>query len=339
MRAALDDHDLAMLRKLRGLIDRGRHGRNGRERGLDRTQAAELSAAYRHACTCLARLDARGDRSARAVEVRRIVGQAHGLLYRAPGLGGPAALTRRVLRFFLVEAPRTIRAERRLLALTFGLVYGLAALSFFLVRADLDLAPSLFDANAVANQIEQLEATEAGEPFRGNFTFGPGESPQTAGWIMLHNMWVGLLFFVTGLLPPLFLLILATNGMMLGTYTAVAAHWGQAGSISSILWCHGTLEIQAIILAGSAGLTLFRALVLPGPRTRRVALEHESRIAWRLFAPTIPLLFVAGMIEGFISPHAPFGVRMLTAVVSGALLLAWALFGGRERAPATPATG
>jgi uncharacterized membrane protein SpoIIM required for sporulation len=322
-RGSLDDHDLARLRALRTLVQRRRL------RALLPDEATGLAASYRHACTCLARLEAQGDDARRIAEVRRIVGAAHGLLFRAPRLGNPLGFARRAAGFFLGDAPRTIRSEWRFLSLSFGMVYALAILSFFAVRADLDLAPSLMNAAYVEAEIEQLEATTAGERFVGNFSFGLGESPRAAGWIMFHNMTIGVLFFAAGLVPPFYVLLLATNGLMLGTYTGVAAHWDQAGSISSILWCHGTLEIQALVLASTGGLVLLRALVRPGPRTRRHALQRESRIAWRLLAPVFPLLFVAGLIEGFVSPHADLGVRMMTALVTGAGLLAWMSFAGR----------
>jgi len=128
--------------------------------------------------------------------------------------------------------------------------------------------------------------------------------------------------------------LLATNALMVGTYTAIAGHWGQAGAISSILWCHGVIELQMIVLAGAAGLVLVRAIVAPGPWDRRERLASETRVAWRLFAPVAPLLVVSGLIEGYVSPHAPFGVRVATAVGTGVALVLWVGLGGRGTAEA-----
>ena len=146
---------------------------------------------------------------------------------------------------------------------------------------------------------------------------------------MFHNIFVGLLFFANALFPPAYLLLLCSNALMLGTYTAVAGHWGQAGSISSILWCHGALELQAIVLAGTAGLVLVRGFLQPGSWSRLHALNLGTRSAMRVFAPTVPILVVAGLIEGFVSPHATLPVRLAVAVCSGTLLLAWVLLCGR----------
>ncbi len=323
-RAALEDEDLRRLRRLRALVRRARRGGN---RWGDR-ELEEFPRLYRHACTTLARLEARADNPRLLSEVRRLVGDAHGIQYREQARG-VANVAVGAVRLFLVDAPRAIRAEWRLFALSFGLIYGLAALSYYAVSRDLDLASSLLNPEMVETEIRQLEETAEGEPFRGNFTFGLGESPTAAAWIMVHNMGVGVLFFAAALIPPLYLFLLATNGMMLGTYTAVAGHWGQAGAISSILWCHGVIEIQAFVLAGTAGLCLVRAWVRPGPWSRRHALLRESKTAWRILAPVFPLLFISGLIEGFVSPHAPLDVRLTVAVGTGLALVVWVLLCGR----------
>ena len=323
-RAGLEEEDLKRLRKLRALAKRTRKIK----RGLSDQELEDFPRLYRHACTTLARVEARGDDPQLESEVRSLVGDAHGIQYRARKRSISKVMASAV-HLFLAEAPRTIRAEWRLLALSFTFVYGLALVSWFAVSRDLDMAPSLLHPGMVESEIEQLEATAEGEPFRGNFTFGIGESPRNSGWIMVHNMGVGVLFFAAALIPPVYLILLATNGLMLGTYTAVAGHWGQAGAISSILWCHGVIEIQALVLAGTAGLALVRAWIRPGPWTRRHALRRESRIAWRLLAPVFPLLFISGLIEGFVSPLASFNIRIATAIITGIALLVWVFAGGR----------
>lgn len=325
-RAALRDEDMALLRRLRTLT---RRARGGGRRALSAEEALEYPRLYRHACSTLARLEGRQDDPRLMADLRRLVGDAHGIHYRreARGLVGSVVAA---VELFLVESPRAVRAEWRLLLLGFVTVYGLAGLAWFAVSRDLDLASSLLHPSMVEQEIAQLESTAEGAPFKGNFTFGLGESPQTAAWIMVHNMGVGVLFFAAALFPPFYLVMVLQNSLMLGTYTGVAGHWGQAGNISSVLWCHGVIEIQALILAGTAGLVLVRAWVRPGPWTRRHALARESRRAWRLLAPVFPMLFVAGIIEGFVSPHAPYAMRIATAVGTGVLLLAWALLGGRS---------
>ncbi len=305
------------------------HARNRGLRSLGPEALSELPRLYRQACTVLARLQTSGADQEATATVRRVVNAAHGLMHREPR-AGVASVVRRTARFFLEECPRAMRAEWKLICVVLAGVYGLAIASYVAVSRDLDLAFSLLHADFVKAEIEQLEQTAPGEPFRGNFTFGIGESPSTAGKLMAHNMGVGVLMFAAALIPPLYAYIMGTNGLMLGTYTGVAWHWGQAGAISSVLWCHGVLEIQALVLAGAAGLVLVRAWVAPGPWTRTHAMKLEARRAGRLLAPVFPMLFCAGLIEGFVSPHAELGTRLLFAVASGLALLAWGLGGGRR---------
>jgi len=324
-----DREESAALERLASLVGSARSGRLAR---LSAQELRQLPRLYRHASSELARLETHGAAPARTAELRRLLARAHGVLFRdlRPARGGPLA---RAASFLLSESPRAIRAEWRLIAGLFALFYILAAVAFAAVRADLELAFSLTSAEMVTQEIAQLRATEAGQPFAGNFTFGLGESPAAAGMIFAHNIFVSLLFFGSGLLPPLYLLVLASNALMVGTYTGVAAHWGQAGSISSILWCHGVIELQMIVLAGAAGLVLVRAWVAPGPWTRRHAMVLESRRAWALFAPVLPFLVLAGLIEGYVSPHAPPAARAATAVTSALVLVAWATLGGRAQRP------
>ncbi len=317
----------------------GKANRQGLK-SLTPAEIAALPQLYRYAATRLAHVETAGRDPAAARALRAQLAQGHALLF--DGLErDPRHFLARAYDFYMREVPRTIRAEWRPIAMAFALVYGLALASYFAVRGDIDLAWSLLSPEMVATEIQQLQETAAGEPFRGNFTFGLGASPISSGAIMSHNMSVGVIFFASGLIPPFFVYVLALNGLMLGTYTAVAAHWGQGLAISSILWCHGTLEIQALVLAGAAGLVLVRGLVMPGAWTRTHALRLGAKRAWRLLAPVFPLLFCAGLIEGFVSPHASTPVRLGVAITSGVVMIAWALFGGLrgDTAPSVAASG
>lgn len=316
--------DRSHLARLKRLLERRRSGG-----GWSEAELLELPRLYRHACSLVARLQSTGEDPGLAGQARALVHRAHAVLYRQRG-ASLLSLSGRAVALFERECPRAIRAEWKLLALAFALVYGLAALAWAAVARDLDLAFSLLDRGVVEEEMRQLDALAAGEPFRGNFTFGFGQSPLTAGWIVLHNIGVGILFFASALVPPFYLYLVSSNGLMLGAYTGVAGHWHQAGAISSILWTHGVIEIQSLILVGTAGLVLVRAWVRPGPFSRRHALVRESRRAILLLAPVFPLLVVAGLIEGFVSPHASPVVRLAVSITSGILLVAWIALGGRR---------
>lgn len=312
------------LARLSSLVARARRGG---WRGFSDEELGLFGHLYRRVSTLVAEEETAGQDAVELQHRRALLLEAH-VLYRSR-TGGARALLRTLWRLYLVEVPRAVRREWKLVACSFALVYGLALVSALLVRHDLELAFSLSSPEMIGTEIAQLASTAEGEPFRGNFTFGLGESPGTAGAIMAHNMGIGVLFFGAGLVPPLFLLLLAVNGLMLGSYTAVAMHWNQGWQISSILWCHGMLEIQALLLAGAGGLVLVRGWIAPGPWTRRHALTLESSRALRLLAPVFPMLFAAGTIEAFVSPHAPLQVRVAVSLMSLVVMILWFGFGGR----------
>lgn len=324
--AAERSDELAGVRRLASLVDaaelRG-------ARALDARAVEEFPRLYRAACDLLAEREARAASDGVTRALRDLLARAHGVLHQ-PYDARRSSPWLRALEFVLSTSPRAIRAEWRLGLALLATFYGLTLAAGWAVSRDLGLAYALLDPGTVDQTVQQLRETTAGEPFRGNFTFGLGESPSASGFILAHNIGIALLFFASALIPPLFVWILAQNALMVGTYTALAGHWGQAGAISSILWCHGVVELQMIVLAGMAGLVLVRGALAPGPWTRSHSMALESRRAWALLAPTLPLLFLSGLNEGFVSPHAPFAVRIAVAVGTGILLVLWIALGGRE---------
>ncbi len=331
----------AERRALEDLARLARRAARRRSRAaLSGPELERLARLYRQASSLHARLESAGDDPRGLEELRGVLAAAHGVLYR-PLERDPRPFPARLAQLLLVRSPRALRAEWRMLLLVFGLFYGFVALSWIAVARDLGLAFSLFDAGAVAHQIEQLEALAPGESYRGNFTFGLGESSAVSGGVMANNLGVSVLFFASGLVPPLFLFVLATNGLMVGTYTAVAGHYGQAGSISATLWCHGALELQAIVLAGAAGLVLVRGWLAPGPWSRSEALRRGAGRALEILAPALAMLVAAGLIEGYVTPHAPLETRLFVALSTGGAFLAWLLLAGRRPldAQSPPAPG
>jgi hypothetical protein len=123
------------------------------------------------------------------------------------------------------EVPRTIRREWRLLALSFGLVYGPRASPSPRCATTRSRAPPCTPP-LVEAEFKFSSETADGEPFRGNSPSarrvaadrGLDHAPQ-------HARRRGLLRLRA--VPSALSALLATNGLMLGTYTAVAGHWGR----------------------------------------------------------------------------------------------------------------
>ena len=96
-----------------------------------------------------------------------------------------------------------------------------------------------------------------------------------------------------------------------------------SGQLLSFVAPHGVLELPAIFIAGGAGFLIAKGLLFPGMLPRSASLVREGRRAMQLALGIIPLLIVAGTIEGFVSP-TDLAVRwkyLLAAGLFGLLLL------------------
>ena len=114
------------------------------------------------------------------------------------------------------------------------------------------------------------------------------------------------------------------NGLLLGVIGAATWHAGMAEQLWSFVAPHGVLELPAIFIAGGAGFEIARGMLFPGLLPRRESLALAGGRAARLVLGTIPMLIVAGTIEGFLSPSdiaAP--LKFLFAGVMFAALVAY----------------
>ncbi|MBW2464658.1 MAG: stage II sporulation protein M, partial [Deltaproteobacteria bacterium] len=138
--------------------------------------------------------------------------------------------------------------------------------------------------------------------------------------------------------------VLIFNGVPLG---ALAMQYHLAGE-GLFFWGwilpHGIPELTQIAIAGGAGLILARGLLLPGRQRRRDALTREAKTAARLVLGGMPILILAGIIEGTISqmhaPAIPYAAKLVFAVLVGTGLYAYLLLAGRgATAPGVTTSG
>lgn len=108
--------------------------------------------------------------------------------------------------------------------------------------------------------------------------------------------------------------------------SAIAALVGQ-NNLAYPFWAfvfpHGSLELPAIFLAGGAGLLIAKAILFPGRYLRIDALKINGLQAAQLVFGIVPMLVIAGAIEGFFSPSpiVPEPVKYMVGMV-----LFWLLF-------------
>lgn len=158
------------------------------------------------------------------------------------------------------------------------------------------------------------------------------ERPFMSAFIMSNNIRIAILAFGGGVSFGLFTIyILTVNGLTIGAVMGLAAHYDMGSDLLGFIIGHGVIELSVIFIAGGAGLQLGWALLNPGRYTRRDALFVAARRAVTLAVAAIPLLIIAGVIEGFISPSdLPFAVRVGVGIMSGVLLYTYLGLAGRR---------
>ena len=155
--------------------------------------------------------------------------------------------------------------------------------------------------------------------------------PLEASHIMTNNLSVSFTTFAGGISAGLLTIwMLAFNGLLIGVIGAACWQANMSLGLWSFVAPHGVLELPAIFIAGGAGLMLGHGLLFPGLLPRKQSLVLAGRQAVRLVLGIIPLLVVAGTIEGFFSPSAisvtikftfaAFLFALLVAYLSGAFL-------------------
>jgi uncharacterized membrane protein SpoIIM required for sporulation len=259
-----------------------------------------------------------------AAYLNQLVARAHSVVYR----GAPLA-RKGVLRFFQEDLPRLYREMLPfiIVALAFLLIPGI--LSGLIVYWQPDASGWILpeEVQMLRETIEQKELW---------VDIPVAERPYAASFIMQNNIRVAILAFGAGIfcaLPSLWILIL--NGLSIGGILGLTSYYGIGFDLGSFVIAHGVVELSVIGIAGGTGLMMGWAILQPGLISRRDSLTLAARKAIKLLMGCLPLLVVAGLIEGFISPAEgiPWQVKWAIGIMSGILLHGYLLMAGREKTP------
>ncbi len=146
-----------------------------------------------------------------------------------------------------------------------------------------------------------------------------GIEPLASSSIMINNLQVAFNAIAGGITAGILTIyILLFNGLLIGAIAALVAQNDLAYPFWAFVLPHGSLELPAIFLAGAAGLLIGRAIVFPGCYRRADALKFYGFQAAQLVFGIIPMLIIAGIIEGFFSP-SPIIADVIKYLVGGIL--------------------
>jgi uncharacterized membrane protein SpoIIM required for sporulation len=299
---------------------------------LSHSELQELGLLYRQTASDLAAVREDATNKQLALYLNQLLGRGHNLIYH-----GHKTKASALVRFFGETYPRIFRETlpQTMLAVGIFAVTGIAA--WVITAHDPGFAHRLLGP-------EMVETIERREMWTHSIVT---VKPLASSGIMTNNLSVAFTTFALGITAGIGTLwMMIVNGLLMGVIGAATWKAGMALQLWSFVAAHGVLELPAIFIAGGAGFEIARGILFPGFLPRKRSLAEAGGRAAQLLLGTIPLLVVAGVIEGFFSPsEAPVAAKFTLAAALFAALLSYLFLlnrgpkkGALAVTPAAPAT-
>lgn len=289
---------------------------------------------YRELAADLARLRTatRGQDAAEVFFLNRLVAGAHNLLYRRRTI-----TLRAIARYVFGDVPAELRRSGGLVALAGFMMFFPMGIAWTSVVREPTVAATLVPA-AMLDRAEDGVRRAIEET---GYIPDPGLGrPVMAGGIIANNVRVAFAAFAAGITAGIgTVLLLISNGIQIGAVFGLYQSKGILPLILAFVAPHSVLELTAIAVAGAAGLLVAGVILVPGARSRRVAFREDAPRAVRLIAAATLFLFVAGLIEGLVSPipYWPLQFKLIVAALTALALYAFVRLGATRGATAPPA--
>jgi len=277
---------------------------------LSRAELQELALLYRQVAADLSVL--RQDPTARtyAEHVNHLLARAHHVIY-----SGRKTNFGMLFRFLRDEYPAIFQRNLRFVVASL-----LVSVAWGVLGAVLTDARPEFMRHYIGPQM--IATMERHEMWTKSIVT---VAPMASSAIMTNNLTVSFVTFASGIafgLGTFFYLYL--NGMMLGVISAACHQYGMSLALWSFVAPHGSLELPAILIAGGAGFRLGYSMLFPGSLRWRDSIAQGGIEATRLVSGVIPMLIIAGTLEGFFSPsHAAVPLKFAVGGLLFTLLMLW----------------
>lgn len=243
---------------------------------------------------------------------------------RAAVAGAQAPMWRDVSRFATVTFP-AVAYRLRWWWLGNAVLGNLLALALAIwVVQNPEVQASVGAPDEIRRLVEEDFANYYTEHSAGSFAFQ----------VWINNAWVSAVAIIFGILlgiPTVYVLLM--NQANLGLTAGLMFAHGKGDIFFGLILPHGLLELTAVYLAVAGGLKLGWTIIDPGRRTRGQALAEEGRAAVSIAIGLVAVLFVSGLIEGFVTGwvHVTW-LRVGIGVVAELAFLTYVLVLGRRAA-------
>lgn len=282
---------------------------------------------YRQLCHHLALAQSRMYSPLLIDQLNELVTRGHHCLYTSR-----LHFAHRFINFYLRDLPQLIRREWQVVLLSSVLFFGSFLSMLIAIQIEPELVYSVIDGSQVAG-MEEMYAPDRTSRFGREHE--ADSDLYMFGFYIKNNTSIGFQVFAGGLLYGLgSLFFLFYNGLVIG---AVAGHLTQIGYIDTF-WGfvagHSPFELTAIVLAGAAGFKLAAALIMPGRKSRSLALRDNAQDAIGMVYGSATLFMMAAFVEAFWSSQAwiPLLVKYSVGITLWLLVIGYFTQLGRDEA-------
>jgi uncharacterized membrane protein SpoIIM required for sporulation len=249
---------------------------------------------------------------------------------------GPRAGMGEVLgQYFARSWPTAVRAIGRPVLLSIVVMTLSAFAGFWLTMGNSEWYYTLMPGDLAAGRSPASSTESLREALYDGADEDGGALSAFSSFLFVHNSQIALLCFALGIaLGVPTLLLLVSNGLMLGSFFALYAGRGLGFELGGWLIIHGGTELLAVALCGGAGLAIADGLLFPGQRSRLQSLAERGRLAGLVAAGSVVMLAIAGLLEGI-------GRQVITDdfmryLIGIGMLVLWSLYflsGRRDEVP------
>lgn len=284
-------------------------------RSLSATEIKDLASLYRSVSADLARARTNKVGNILTQDLQKLTARGYNQIYQ----GSQRQEWQQVKEFYLWGLPQVIRDSWVYIAIATGIFFLAAMIAWWYGWRD-----PTFIAITVPDSIIKI-VEEDGELWMGSMV---GTEPLASSNITINNLSVSFGAIAGGITAGIYtMFIMAFNGISIGAIATLVGKNNLAYPFWAFVFPHGSLELPAIFFAGGAGLLIGKGMIFPGRYKRIDALKNNSIQAAQLLMGIIPLLVIAGTIEGFFSPSpiVPSPIKYLVGTIIFCLLVLYCL--------------